>query len=389
MRKKFKGYYRPTTSEFKKIWEECIFIFDTNVLLNLYRYSNKTRLDLFKIFNKLSNRIWMPHQVALEFHKNRLEVINEQADSYIRLENSIDKFKVEIKENLESNRHPFIENTGEYLKKLDDLLNEIAKKLNEATKEFRGKDDEDKILIEITNLFEGKVGDCYKTEKLNAIYNEGKTRFENEVPPGFKDQKDKRGNNKYGDLILWNQIIDHAIEQNKSILLITDDQKEDWWWINKGKTISPRPELIQEIMDKAKCEFYMYRVEPFLQFAEKYLETSVDKNTYKEIKDVKKRILESSEKIKAANDLISRALLKDSIFRERLLKANLTEDRLKEINEFILRQNDIEKNLKHKFSKIVGSEEYLKMLSESSNNLLNKYLKIERNLNDDMNDSTK
>ena len=39
----FKGYYRPSDDEFKKMWEEGIFVFDTNVLLNFYRYKKETK----------------------------------------------------------------------------------------------------------------------------------------------------------------------------------------------------------------------------------------------------------------------------------------------------------------------------------------------------------
>ena len=31
-------YYRPTESEFKKLWKDCVFAFDANTLLNVYRY---------------------------------------------------------------------------------------------------------------------------------------------------------------------------------------------------------------------------------------------------------------------------------------------------------------------------------------------------------------
>ncbi|MFM2060738.1 MAG: hypothetical protein RLZZ507_408 [Cyanobacteriota bacterium] len=38
MRDLFPGYYQPTEKEFAELWKECIFSFDTNVLLHIYRY---------------------------------------------------------------------------------------------------------------------------------------------------------------------------------------------------------------------------------------------------------------------------------------------------------------------------------------------------------------
>ena len=48
MKKTFKEYYQFTEEEFKKLWQECLFVFDANVLLNMYRFSVKTRLSFIK-----------------------------------------------------------------------------------------------------------------------------------------------------------------------------------------------------------------------------------------------------------------------------------------------------------------------------------------------------
>ena len=45
MRDRFPGYYGPTEEEFAALWESCLFVPDTNVLLNLYRYDEPTRQD--------------------------------------------------------------------------------------------------------------------------------------------------------------------------------------------------------------------------------------------------------------------------------------------------------------------------------------------------------
>lgn len=47
MRNKFFGYYKPTKEELAAMWNECIFVFDTSTLLNIYRYTPETREDFF------------------------------------------------------------------------------------------------------------------------------------------------------------------------------------------------------------------------------------------------------------------------------------------------------------------------------------------------------
>jgi hypothetical protein len=71
MRTTFLGYYRFTEEEFSTLWEDCLFIFDANVILNLYRYSAGTSEALLNILRGISDRMWLPHQIALEYQDNR------------------------------------------------------------------------------------------------------------------------------------------------------------------------------------------------------------------------------------------------------------------------------------------------------------------------------
>ena len=69
MRKLFPGYYSPSQEEFEKIWQEGLIIFYTNVLLDLYRYSENTVKSLVEVMDSLEKRIWIPFQVSKEYHK--------------------------------------------------------------------------------------------------------------------------------------------------------------------------------------------------------------------------------------------------------------------------------------------------------------------------------
>lgn len=95
MKKKYLEYYKLTDDEYKKLWDECLFVFDTNVLLNLYRYSNETSKKLLEIISKFSERIWIPYQVGKEYQENRLEVICTQENAY----ENVKKFLMNIYQN--------------------------------------------------------------------------------------------------------------------------------------------------------------------------------------------------------------------------------------------------------------------------------------------------
>ena len=168
---------------------------------------------------------------------------------------------------------------------MNDTLIEIENELDGCKKKHPNLLDDDELRDNITILFEGKVGMSYLPEKFKELCDLGTKRYENEIPPGFLDRgKDE---NQFGDLIIWFQIIDYAKSNEKSIVFITDDGKEDWWLKFKGKTIGPRPELIDEMYTEANVNFYMYQTEQFMACAEKYLKHTVDKEAIKEVQEIK------------------------------------------------------------------------------------------------------
>ena len=74
MKNTFKEYHQFTEEEFAEMWKNCIFVFDTNTLLDFYRYSRETVAKYFQVLQTLknNNQIWIPYQVGFEFYENRL-----------------------------------------------------------------------------------------------------------------------------------------------------------------------------------------------------------------------------------------------------------------------------------------------------------------------------
>lgn len=287
MKSKFPGYFKLSEKEINELWENALFVFDANILLNLYRYSNETREDFFKILEKIKDRIWIPHQSASEFFDNRLNVISQQEKSYEDATNSLKAIENEFKN---SRQHPFI--TQKLLKKFSTLSKEICEQLTESKEFHNNRIHQDDILVKIEALFDEKVGNEYQKEKLEEIYKEGEIRFLDKIPPGYKDggKKDATTKNvrKYGDLVVWKQILDKSKELKQGIILITDDRKEDWWVRFKGKTLNPRPELKKEFQDITEQSFHMYQSDRFLEFATKYLNEEINENALQEIRELRK-----------------------------------------------------------------------------------------------------
>jgi len=293
MRKTLPGYYRPTDEEFSELWENCLFVLDANVLLNLYCYSPETREELLGILGGISDRLWIPHQAALEYHQRHLGVIEQQTAAYDEIQKVLDKAWKKLASDLRSllrrGRHPLVE-LDPLLERVKSVFTETKEELKKTKQEHPDWLDHDPIKDAITTLFEGKVGSPYPPERINEIYREGKTRYERKMPPGYQDA-DKGGVRQYGDLVLWFQVIDKATETKKPIILITDERKNDWWLDFKGKTIGPRPELVEEMATEAGVSFYMYAADPFMEYARKYLGAEVKQDAIDEIKDVRRHAL--------------------------------------------------------------------------------------------------
>lgn len=283
MKDLFKGYYRPTEKEFQDLWNNSYFVFDANILLNIYRYSKQTRSLFIKILKEFEDRIWLSHQAAYEFHERRLGVIKLQRDAYEKIDNSFQKIKKEMENNF--SRHPYIK-IEKITSKIEKVRKNINKELNKTKEEHPDWMERDSLLDSITALFDGKVGKDYQPDRYNEIIKEGEKRYKEKIPPGFKDDK-KEGAKKYGDLILWFQIIDKAKSDSEPIIFITDDSKKDWWKEFGGNIIGPHPALINEIKSEANVDFYIYKGDRFIELAQEYLKEEVDKDAIEEIKKVR------------------------------------------------------------------------------------------------------
>jgi hypothetical protein len=295
MKDLFPGYYRPSEDEFSDLWQNCVFILDTNVILNLYRYSEESRNDFIKVLHKIETRLWIPHQVALEFQENRTKVIEEQEKKFDSIKGILEDNQSRITGEL--SKFPSV-NHEKLIDKISQLFVEFLDEIKPLEAKQLKSNDHDYIRDIVDNLFKGKIGDPPTELELKSIYEEGEERYKIQYPPGFKDQQPKKSKDsylcngmafkrEYGDLILWKEILKEVKARNWThIIFITDDAKEDWWREEKGKTIGARPELVEEICKAGASIFYMYTPERFLEFSKKYIEVDVKEESIQQVEEI-------------------------------------------------------------------------------------------------------
>lgn len=319
MREQFRAYYSPSSEEFGRLWDEALIVFDANALLNLFRYSATVRDEWLELLQREENRLWLPHQAGLEFHRNRRMIASQQAQAFDQVEKALTDAEANIRKSIDGlRRHPSVE-AEESTALIERHMRKVQKKFKKArARHFDAvlnQEAHDNTLESITSLYEGKVGDAYSKERFAELVKEGAARYARKIPPGYMDDS-KEGDRKYGDFILWRQMLDHGEKVKKPVIFVTDDAKEDWWLKAGSKTLGPRPELVEEYFEAADERIHLYEPRAFLRFArergEEISETAIAEA--KSVSNVKFNI--SYEALRQLQETIARlnsAQLGDSV----------------------------------------------------------------------------
>ncbi|MCG5220235.1 PIN-like domain-containing protein [Streptosporangium soli] len=278
----FREYYPPTDQQRKSAITEGLVSLDANVLLDAYRFNPQAREELFNALEKLGDRLWISHQVALEFHKNRIIVIGGQSGAYAAALKAL----MDFHKHFEDSVHPKLNklgNTvaltnGEQATIVDPLIKGIKqtvaaiRDLQERHGVSLGMVSKDQVLHRLQGLLKGKVGDPLSPEKEKEARKEAKRRVEEKIPPGYADSEKI---DPAGDYLLWYQTLEEAKRRKQPILFVTRDVKEDWFRREKGQTISARPELIREAKEIADTPLIIMETQTFLRNAREYLHAVV------------------------------------------------------------------------------------------------------------------
>ncbi len=230
---------------------------------------------MLAVLTELKERLWIPYQVALEFQRQRLNVISTKRKATEEALKTAKTFVDELKQKVEAlqidkyglglESGPLIADLEQASGKLIDAITVVHKSQPDIAASDLIRDSLDKILSD-------KIGPGPANQaELDELIADGEQRYSDKIPPGYADaDKDKNPNQaaffhdqikyqrKYGDLILWRQLLSYVKKDSvKAVLLVTADQKEDWWWRDQGRTIGVHPELVREIRNLSKTKYFL------------------------------------------------------------------------------------------------------------------------------------
>lgn len=257
--------------KFIEFWEnEPVVVIDSSSLLDLYRYAPSASKNILKNLKEIQDCIWIPAHVLEEYSENKVTVVNKEHKKFENVTREV----INIVKNAESNvitkfhrygkfKYPNIHTLRNELETIFESLNEKAESFKDITAaeitENKHTLLEDDVSSFIKNLKEAnQVGIPLSLPSKIDIYTEGKLRYNHLIPPGYldadKDQNDSTKIKKFGDLIIWKEILNKSSSLSKPFIFVTDDEKEDWWELKKlnspqnrgAELLGPRKELISE-----------------------------------------------------------------------------------------------------------------------------------------------
>ncbi|MFC9555592.1 PIN domain-containing protein [Rhodococcus sp. NPDC056960] len=342
MRKAVLEYIDYTENEIAEFATEAIVVVDTNVLLDLYRVSADQREQICGALELIGDRLWLPYQVALEFHSNRLDVVAAELAKYqkaaqgftesLRKGNGIDDFRdPEIKESIQK----------ALLSAEKKFLRDFAKLRAEHVIDWEVARSDDPVLNRLDSVYSNPKQiadkpDSGDTEKRKA---EALRRFKAvpPVPPGYEDFGKK--DDPTGDYLIWAEMIEHAKKAKRPLLFVTRDTKPDWFLrIAKQHTIGPRPELRAEFLKCAEQRYHQTTLKSFLWLANKHLNAKVSEST---LDVVAEEVRSSPPFITIANFPSADVGLADSRWQDVLRAAtHVNDDRWRNIMQAASGMND-------------------------------------------------
>ena len=246
---------------------KSLIIMDSNVWLDLYKLPPMAIVSIVDAISRHKSKFWLPYQVYIEFNRH----VNKNRDEALERYKKIKKVSCDLLsqangkinqefENLKRNNIfdavTVQENFDTKIKKLLAGVKQDLVALDAAyQKDISGINKENDIILElIESLREDSGTNGFTVNELIGIYEEGEIRYKYKVSPGYTDIKKENFESnddfllkKYGDLIIWKEILKHIKNTETNLLFIQNERKSDWWESSSTNKIAKV--LIQEYQE--------------------------------------------------------------------------------------------------------------------------------------------
>ncbi len=226
---------------------------DSNVWLNLYTIHPLALIEIVEKIRENKEQFWIPHQVYREFSQNakskKDEVIEYYKNARVNCIKELERTKDIVGQTFENFRRKQ-RTDGEELKSsvLSDFQAVIQKFKNgyeelekSYTEELAVICEEDIVSELVDEIYENSKTKDFTIMEKAQICEEGEIRYKYKIAPGYTDEEKKSDFDdgdfyrKYGDLIIWKELLRRVTGTKINTLFIEDEKKKDWFSERGGK----------------------------------------------------------------------------------------------------------------------------------------------------------
>lgn len=269
----FRGYYRPTMEARVEAFRSGLVIFDANALLDLYRFVPPARSEFLELIRSIKDRIFIPYQIAHEFHVRRIDAVAGRALEFENQRHRLDEIRGQVRgfiRQISQRAHAEQERVRELIATSESALDDVNAFLDVMASGYDLDPDtlatspSDPIISELAEILDGRVATEPSGEVLAADREEAQRRIHAKLPPGFADKA--KGDDAAGDYLWWAEVVRYASETSpKAVIIVSNDiRKGDWVYERRGFRIGPDPRLVSEMNDASGAELYWATTSEFL-----------------------------------------------------------------------------------------------------------------------------
>lgn len=318
LRQRYQAWLMPLGSADPQWYAQGLLILDSSVLLKLYELTDTAREGILDTLERVAERLWLPEHVGREVVRRRRACVERRREAFRELRQEVNnalqaaaKQLGDVRNRVEEFARNHSRDDGAAVRLRGLITNEAFQSLSEIQSWKQGLlneiggieqgyglrpdqiDGDDPVLARLGELFGDRIGTGIdESETARLVRHAIDYRYPNLIPPGYKDAagaKDKGTDlGRAGDYLIWEEILRHASGRvRRPVLLVTLDQTEDWWTLDKARRpMAARPELIEEMYRRAGVDFRLETLNTFMDGLSAYLDVAVTEEVAAELRRV-------------------------------------------------------------------------------------------------------
>lgn len=290
----------PLPADEAEFFGRATIVLDTNVLLAPYKFSVAARESALRAIESSAGRLWIPHQVGVEFYRNHASNRDLRSKAYADATKQTAQFEQLVTKHLgEGTTH-------------EDLRKSVARVVREAVDEIKAgieqlqsadtaitTPESDNVLQRIETALVGRLAAAPDPATIRSRTEDFTNwRVPSRIPPGYEDRGKAGTARSAGDFLIWAEILEHAAANNLDILFVTEDGKDDWWEV-VDKQKRPHRALVLEFQRATGPgrAYHQVPMETFVRLATEAAGGEADQSTLDEIVAVGKETQKSESRL--------------------------------------------------------------------------------------------